>query len=204
MRQSFRWGVWVSLCAGAAGAWAASDGALYQCPRNLFTNQIDEAQAKAQACTRVLPGRLTQAALPAVPTAQPVQPVVPADAVSPESASAAASAPPVAAPAAPPTAAAAPPQPPRLAASAASPVAPATAPVPFPPAAVQRISSAQQRGRDQDAQSILRAELTRTQAAQLASQRTGAGAPSAVQTAALSRLREDEAALLRELARFRP
>lgn len=201
MRQSLRWGVWVSLCAGAAGAWAAPDGALYQCPRNLFTNQIDEAQAKAQACTRVLPGRLTQAALPAVPT---VQPVVPADAVSPESASAAASAPPVAAPAALPTAAAAPPQPLRLAASAAPPLAPATAPVPFLPAAVQRISSAQQRGRDQDAQSILRAELTRTQAAQLASQRTGAGAPSAVQTAALSRLREDEAALLRELARFRP
>lgn len=67
-----------------------------------------------------------------------------------------------------------------------------------------RVASTQQRERDQDAQAILRAELARTLAAQQAMQRPGEAAQTAVQTAAINRLREDESALRRELSRFNP
>jgi hypothetical protein len=66
------------------------------------------------------------------------------------------------------------------------------------------VASTQQRERDQDAQAILRAELARTLAAQQAMQRPGETAQTAVQTAAINRLREDESALRRELSRFNP
>ncbi|MDZ4101009.1 MAG: hypothetical protein U1E12_04955 [Hydrogenophaga sp.] len=64
----------------------------------------------------------------------------------------------------------------------------------------QRVASSLQRARDQDAQAILQSELARTLAALQTLQRSG----NAAQTAMLTRLREDEAALRRELARLTP
>lgn len=187
---------------------AGAGGALYQCPRNLFTNQMDEAQARLQGCSRVAPGRLTQGLVPAdtspppavvlpnattTPVGPPVTAVVAAQAVGE----------PTAAPVAP-TVAPVPASPAPVAVVTPVATQPASvAPVRAPGPAAMRVASNQQRARDQDAQAILRSELSRIQSAQRALQRAGE-APGADQTAALNRLREDEAALRRELARFNP
>lgn len=162
----------VGLLWASAPAAASTDGALYKCPRNLFTNQINAAQAQRQGCSPVAPGRLTQGLGESPPLA---------------AVAAAASVPLPAA-----VDAAVPPRPVAL--------APARAPEP----AAMRVDSTRQRARDQDAQTILRSELARTQLAQQGLQRGGDGAASADHTAALNRLRQDEAALRRELSRFNP
>jgi hypothetical protein len=160
--------LWVS-----AQAAASTDGALYKCPRNLFTNQINAAQAQRQGCSPVAPGRLTQGLGESPPLT-----AVPAAASDPLPAAVDAAV-----------------MPPRPVASA-----PARAPEP----AAMRVDSSRQRARDQDAQTILRSELARTQLAQQGLQRAGDGAARADHTAALNRLRQDEAALRRELSRFNP
>jgi hypothetical protein len=187
---------------------ASADGALYQCPRNLFTNQMDATQARLQGCLRVAPGRLTQGLVPADTSPRPaaVLPIVTTTPVGPPVTAAVAAqaggeptAAPVAPTVAPVTASPAP-------VAAVTPVATrpaAVAAVRAPGPAAMRVASNQQRARDQDAQAILRSELSRIQSAQLELQRAG-HASGADQTAALNRLREDEVALRRELARFSP
>lgn len=203
-----RFVVLAALLGATCAARAAADGPLYQCPRNLFTNQIGEAQAKQQGCSRVVPGRLTQAgvvveapraevdlaqgaaasaaatATPPVPTANPhgTPPAAEVPGAAPLATQGLLVVPGL--PATPD---------PRLSAAAA---APPRAPMPV----AQRVASSLQRARDQDAQAILQSELARTLAALQTLQRSG----NAAQTAMLTRLREDEAALRRELARLTP
>ncbi|WP_300653076.1 hypothetical protein [Hydrogenophaga sp.] len=196
----------VCLLCAPGSAEASPDGALYQCPRNLFTNQIDEAQARLQGCSRVAPGRLTQGLVPAL---SPLPPAVPYTATTTTVAPvvATASTPAVGEPTAAPVTPAVAPVPAGLAPVAAvTPVATqpmSVVPVQTPGPAAMRVASTQQRARDQDAQAILRSELSRIQSAQRELQRASA-APNADQTATLNRLREDEVALRRELARFNP
>lgn len=188
-------------------AQASADGALYQCPRNLFTNRMDEAQARLQGCSRVAPGRLTQGLVPALTSPPPaaVPPIATTKPVDPPLAAAAA--PVVGDPTNAPIAPAVAPGP-----ASPAPVAVVTpvatrpvsvTPVPAHRPAAMRVASTEQRARDQDAQTILQSELSRIQTAQRDLQRPGAAA-GAEQTAALNRLREDEVALRRELARFNP
>lgn len=190
------------LCMLTGGAAAESAADFYLCPNNLFTNQMDKAQAKRLGCTRMAPGRVTQggvnqdlepaapglgSALPLMPLATPTLAVAAAQgspAGSQPAAAPAASLPPVPAAYLPP-------------AATARPAAAAIAP---PDVSNPRTASASQRARDQDAQAILRAELATTQAALQALQRAGGPA----QSAALVRLRDDEAALRRELNRLNP
>lgn len=180
-------------------------GTLYQCPRNLFTNQIDEAQARLQGCSLAAPGRLTQGlAPPAPPSPAAVLPttsvaVAGSPVADPTAQASDAPAAPSVMPVTPATSA--------VAAAAlvvqGMPVAPA-APVQtaaprsaalartHEPAAM-RVASTRQRARDQDAQAILQTELARVVSAQRGAEHV-----------ALNRLREDEAALRREIARFNP
>lgn len=200
----------VCLLCAPGFAEASAGGALYQCPRNLFTNQMDETQARLQGCSRVAPGRLTQGLVPAdiSPPPAAVLPIATTTPVGPPVAPVAAAAAPTGGE--PKTVPIAPAVAPVLASpapvAAVTPVAtrPASvAPARAPGPAAMRVASTQQRARDQEAQAILRSELSRIQSAQRELQRAGE-APGADQTAALNRLREDEVALRRELARFSP
>jgi len=188
--------LWTSM-----SALATSAGALYQCPRNLFTNQIDEVQARLQGCSRVAPGRLTQGLRPQVAPSQAAvllaAPAVPGGA--PESAPVAVTA---ATGAGDPDAVAATPASavPVAQTAPAVPAAPSTAVAPrstttvrAPEPAGMRLASIRQRVRDQDARAILQTELARVVLAQRGAEHM-----------ALNRLREDEAALRREIARFNP
>ncbi|UCU92247.1 hypothetical protein [Hydrogenophaga taeniospiralis] len=176
-----RWtlAVWFSAWCCAAAAQGAT---LYVCPGNLFTNQLDQARAQAQGCREASGDGLSQAALadpPARSTAVTVAQPVPAAAtpVKPhlrEPASRFAS-----------SRARSQARDERTAVGAASPVL--------------KVNPSLQRARDQDALSILQAELARTQAAQKALTGPAGGAPD---NAALQRLRVDEVALRRELERF--
>jgi hypothetical protein len=155
---------------GVSGAWASS--ALYLCPGNLFTNDIDPAQARAQGCKPAQTGRLSQG-----------QDLTAPQAAESETAPDLGVALPGAAPASPaPPAAPAP----AVAATPRSPVAPEW-----------RVDAGKQRQRDSQAREILLTELTRTQSQiQALAVQPGSQAESALQ-----RLRADEAALQRELSR---
>ncbi|MES2191259.1 MAG: hypothetical protein V4454_14145 [Pseudomonadota bacterium] len=180
--------IWVLSTAGLADA--APDGELYQCPRNLFTNQMDKAQALLKGCSRAMPGRITQAA--GGPELESADPVPAAAVPAAVSATMAAGDRPLAGSVATPTAQ-------KVAPVVQARIAPAiAAPARSPDATGMRVPTSEQSARDQDAQTILRSELASTQAALEAAQRSG----GAAQSASLLRLRDDEAALRRELARL--
>lgn len=162
----------LALCLGLGGvngAWASS--ALYLCPGNLFTNDIDPAQARAQGCKPAQTGRLSQG-----------QDLTALQAADTETVPGLVAALPGATPA-PPAAPA-----PAVAASPRSPVAPEFL-----------VDAGKQRQRDSQAREILLTELSRTQA-QIQSMSTKSSSNAEAESA-LQRLRADEAALQRELSR---
>ena len=141
---------------------------LYQCPGNLFTNQMDPAQARVQGCVRATGGRLSLAQ-----AGEPAPHAAPTPTPARKSAG-------TGAPKAPP---------------AARPAAPAYAAL---PSATPASLDSGQRERDSQARAILQTELARTQS-QLQALSAQSGNPD--RQAQLDRLRNDEAALQRELAR---
>ena len=154
------------------GAFAAPP--MYLCPGNLFSNHLEPAQARAMGCQIATAGRLSQAHDPQTALANTASPASPANTETTEGQVTALSAPQV----------------------ANTTLAPPPARKTPPPVA----DAAQQRARDSDAKEILRSELARTQA-QL--QALMEQAPSGPETdSAVQRLRADEAALRRELARL--
>lgn len=196
--QSVKWG---ALCGVLTvvfmGSVQAEGGRLYACPGNLYTNQLTAQQARELGCQSASPARVSHA--------QPVHQVV-AVAVQPGTSASPAG---VAAPAAGVD---------TLAVSlATTPVAAAkpaetTVPIASASPAVTRsasgngaalaknVDTATQRARDRDARLIIETELKRTverleQMARQANNQPG-------HEAALRRLREDEAALRRELTRL--
>jgi hypothetical protein len=201
---------------GASGlTWAQSDGTLYQCPGNLFTNDMDAVQARLQGCSLIVPGRITQGVVPDFGHAAPIpasvvpvkkqKPSTTPDAAAPTNALNSAEN--IVQPSAPKLS----PAQPAAAIQVPPPAVALSPPPPTAPAPLQA-SNPKLSSRDQDTQAILRAELARTQAAQLVLQRTDEpvqtsaqiAAKAAAKTAALSRLRADEVALQRELSRFNP
>lgn len=207
-------GLALGLACGTA-AWATPQ--LYICPGPLFTNDLTSAQAKAQGCELATRGRWSQAqgnpeqamANPDPGTANVTTPTsaeagsLPGSvlsAVSPASttASAATTAPtPALAASTSPTAATAPPATAAAASPPGTPPAPANTAARRPPESVADAS--RQRQRDAHAREIVLAELTRTQAR---IQTLSAQPPSGPDAeSALLRLRLDEDALRRELAR---
>jgi hypothetical protein len=153
----------------ASGAFALQP--LYLCPGNLFSNQLEPAQARAMGCQPALAGRLSQARDAQEPTtgagstADETGPIKPETAVPP-------------------------------------PVGVNTSASPYRKPTQTVADAAQQRARDSDAKEILRSELARTQAQlQALMDQTSSGSET---DSALQRLRADEAALRRELARLPP
>lgn len=174
------------LLAGVAAMGSAlAAPPLYLCPGNLFSNHLEPAQARAMGCALATPGRMSQAH--DAPSAS-VNPDHPASLSNPNTLSNDAK---VTAPATASAALGAAP-PPTVTAAAMPP------PARKPGATVG--DAAQQRARDSDAKEILRSELARTQAQlQALMEQT----PSGPETdSAVQRLRADEAALRRELARL--
>ena len=180
---------------GVGLAWtvaAQANPSLYVCPGHLFTNDLAPAQAKARGCALAAQGRLSQAHNPPVqdmPTAE-----TEARSALAETAPGVSSAPPlIATPARP------------LASFLGAPSS-ALGVTPGPTAATAARQIAQptadasrQRQRDSHAREIVLAELARTQARiQSFSVQPSAG-PEA--ESALQRLKRDEDALRRELAR---
>lgn len=155
------------VCALAHQPDGLAQTGLWLCPGNRFTNQIDEPEARAQACVRAEPGRLSRGH-----GHQQNQGVVDS-APSPVS-----SAQSVGADVAPPGGGRSP---------------------PGSREAVVRPSGVQQQRRDEDARAILEAELERTRA-QIKS--LTSHPEDSQSAAAVHRLRGDEAALQRELARL--
>lgn len=168
---------------------AQAQATLYRCPGNLFTNDIDARSAREQGCVRAQTAGWSQgaAALDASEAAQ-VPPIaaVPAAAQALPAGSAAAS---------------------QAVPRSAVPVAESRSPGPAaeprearsPVARPVRVEPADQRERDRDALAILQAELRRTLAEQ---QSLAARTDVAAESATWQRLRADEQALRRELARF--
>ena len=208
-RPSFHpfWGMglarWLWLVLGSCMAWTAAAQAnpnLYVCPGPLFTNDLAPAQAKVLGCELAARGRLSQAQnllLQDMPASETERSSAPA-----ETASGPASTPPVP-PAsvrpfgpssvAPLSAFGAPPEP--MAATAPRGTTLSTARRPTEPVA----DASRQRQRDSHARDIVLAELARTQARiQTFSEQPPSG-PDA--DSALQRLKRDEDALRRELAR---
>lgn len=154
-------------------AWADE---LWVCPGNLFTNQIGPREAREQSCVRAEPSRLSQAHGPVVEGVAVATPsVIPAPA-EPLMATERSSA---------------------LQSGEAKPVPVDTQPVVT--ATVGNRFQTRQQARDNDARAILQAELQRTQAQIRAFEALQGEPPNA---AVLHRLRGDEAALLREIARL--
>ncbi len=170
----------LSFCAGVvltsvAPRWAQA-GAMHWCPGNRFTDALSPQEARERGCRPAASGRLSQVEPLTVP-----KPEEPAAAVS-ESADAVST---VSAP---------------LIASRSP--SPATAPHPVAPQAdsPRSVAAPVQAARDRDARQILEAELERTRAAQ----RSLVSSVGAADSERLHRLRQDEAALRRELARLGP
>lgn len=164
------------------GSVQAEGGRLYACPGNLYTNQLTAQQARELGCQPASPARVSQA--------QPVHQVV-AVAVQPGTSASPAG---LAAPAAQP----AEPTAPTATASASPAVSRSASGNAAAPA--KNVDTATQRARDRDARLIIETELKRTverleQMARQANNQPG-------HEAALRRLREDEAALRRELTRL--
>lgn len=164
------------VAAGLVGVWfSAGADPVYLCPGNRFTNRIDAASAAAIGCHLASAGRVSLAFAPA--EAPPSLPAVPASPALP-------------------LASAVPP--------ASAPVPAIAPPLPLPlstasPPARSVVGTAEQRALDSDAHAILQRELARTLASQQALLQQGSGPDAQPQ---LQRLRQDEAALRREMARL--
>lgn len=164
---------------------AQGSGRLYLCPGNLYTNQLDARQAREQSCRVVEPARLSQA-LPSVPVAALVSGGVQSAAGGEGSGTAVAN----------------------PATMSGATTAQASDTNQFPSrvaskgvaAATRTVDTATQRARDRDARLIIQTELNRT--VERLEQLVRQSPSSPVQEAAVRRLREDEAALRRELARL--
>ncbi len=196
--QSVKWG---ALCGVLTvvfmGSAQAETGRLYACPGNLYTNQLTAQQARHQGCQPAAPARVSQA--------QPVHPLaavaaLPGSAASPAGAGSPATGADALA-GSPASAANAATKPAETTATKVS-ANPATSNSPARGAAAptKNVDSATQRARDRDARLIIETELKRTverleQMARQANNQPG-------HEAAVRRLREDEAALRRELTRL--
>lgn len=202
------------LLAGVVGAMAwpghAWAGEMYWCPGNRFTDALSPAEAKARGCRLAASGRLSQVSPPALPP--PATEGVAATGAG-EGAPVAGAAVALASPAgAPPGQPSATPSPaPISSGSSAAPVAaagvsgPARVAAAVAPAAAQAAPLAQvaaplQTARDRDARLILEAELNRT----LVAQQSLVSPAGVADPTRLHRLRQDEAALRREIARLAP
>lgn len=175
----------LSFCIGVAltsvvPRWAQA-GAMHWCPGNRFTDALSPQEARERGCRPAASGRLSQVQPLAAPKLE--EPAVAvtgsADAVT------AVGAPVPAAPRSP------------------SPVTtPATTPEAVAPQvdAPRSVAAPVQAARDRDARQILEAELQRTRAAQ----QSLVSSAGAADPERLHRLRQDEAALRRELARLGP
>ncbi len=189
--------LWLVLGCGLAWTVAAqASPSLYVCPGPLFTNDLAPAQAKARGCELAGQGRLSQAHNP------PVQDMTTAETEA-RSASAETAPSVVSAPSLIPTPAR--PLAPTLGATSAAPSsALGAAPGPMAATAARQIAqptadASRQRQRDSHAREIVLSELARTQAR---IQTFSAQPPSGPEAeSALQRLKRDEDALRRELAR---
>ncbi len=149
---------WLIAMGSMACAWATPP--LYLCPGNLFTNDVDPAQARSRACVLAQAGRLSQARDQEL-TSDPAAPIQP------------------------------------NASAETSQAAPGSARKTQAPVSLN--DGLTQRQRDSHAREIILAELARTQAQlQSLSAQTRSGPET---DSALQRLRGDEEALRRELAR---
>lgn len=189
---------WGALCGVLTvffmGPVQAEGSRLHVCPGNLYTNQLSAQQARQLGCQPAAPARVSQA--------QPMHQwvAVAGSAVGPAG---------VAAPATGVDAAAGNPAP---AGNAAAKSAETTASNPSPAPVASRnpssqaaapsknVDSATRRARDRDARLIIESELNRT--VERLEQMTRQATTQPGHEAAVRRLREDEAALLRELARL--
>jgi len=176
----------VRLCFGLVVAGHAQAASLYQCPGNLFTNQLDAERARAQGCRLAGVAGWSQGQRTAV-LAEPSRPEAPALAAA------------VVAPAlsternkrrtVPSPAPLQSQSPPAQELAGAQPAS----------AQGRRIDVAVQQARDRDAVLILQAELARIQAQQQVL--VADGGTSSGSGPALQRLRADEIALRKELSR---
>ena len=164
------------LCLAASGQ-AMAQG-LYRCPGNVFTNQMHPAQAQHKGCVPVRPVGLTQAQVHARVPHAPTVPAVGVESARPGARTE---------------------RPLATAVPAPQPVAKARPADPSTPR-VPAVDPAVQRDRDRDARQILQNELVRTQG-RIQSLMASGGA-DASRDEALQRLRADEQALQRELARW--
>ena len=207
-------GLWWALGAGATPPLSSpllAAAPLYMCPGPLFTNDIHPAQARAQGCSLAQQGRWSQAQAPELPKAPAplASTALPSSATKSDKANASANTPPansvanspqtppavpLAQPSLPPASSAPGASPPALPVRAALPK-PETQAAPAEPGS----DGFRQRQRDRHARDIVLAELASTQARiQSLSARPQV---SADDENALQRLRRDEDALRRELAR---
>jgi len=171
---------WAAVLAVVLPAGALA-GEMHWCPGNRFTDALSPVQARELGCRPAAAGRVSQ-----------VQPLQPSPPIASRTEDAAASLAPISPPAS---------------VGADQAVAPTTQPSPPPSAAAARpadtarsVSAPVQAARDRDARQILEAELHRTRVAQ----QSLVSSAGAVDPQRLHRLRQDEAALQRELARFGP
>lgn len=172
-KWKFSFWMWLCLWLFTTAHGQSTAAEMYRCPGNLFTNQIGPTQARQQGCEQVAPAGYSQVHLTNATSVAQNQ--------SPDDA------------------------------SVTTVLAPDPLRVPEPNVASRRTAVANthkfaedvsvQRARDRDARWILERELSRTQA-RLASLLQPTGANPGVDDAAVQRLRADEAALRRELARL--
>ena len=206
--RDWLWGVLLAL---ALPVWAGA-GEMHWCPGNRFTDALTAAEAKARGCRPASSGRLSQVQPPAMPAVEAAG-VVAAGATDAQAAASAAKPPPGAA--GPVTidgsggsvantgaATSAHPAAPVAAAPISAPVsAPVSAPAaPARAAPVAPVAAPAQSARDRDARLILEAELNRT----LVAQQSLVSPAGVADPTRLHRLRQDEAALRREIARLAP
>lgn len=170
------------VLAGVGGVWAAPP--LYVCPGPLFTNDLDPAQARARACVQAQAGRLSQAHNADADSSAPVQGTAPTASPLAQVQSAQAQKAPTAATAA---------------TAATAPTTPTPATTTATPSPILLSDGLKQRQRDSQAREIILAELARTQAQLQALSAKPHNSPETDR--ALQRLRVDEEALRRELAR---
>jgi hypothetical protein len=173
LNHLLRPGVTGLVLAGVACVWAAPP--LYVCPGPLFTNDLDPAQARARACVQAQAGRLSQAHNADADSSAPVQGTAPtAGPLAPAQSAQAQKAP--------------------TAPTAATPATSTATPSP-----ISLSDGLKQRQRDSQAREIILAELARTQTQLQALSAKPHNSPETDR--ALQRLRVDEEALRRELAR---
>lgn len=221
--REWLWGVLLAL---ALPVWSGA-GEMHWCPGNRFTDALTAAEAKARGCRPASSGRLSQVSPLAMPAVE-AEGVVATGTTDAQAAASAAKPPPGAAgsatsdgsggsggsvanagsatsahPAAPVAAVphpAAPVAAVPISAPVSAAVAPAASAAPARAAPVAPAAGPAQSARDRDARLILEAELNRT----LVAQQSLVSPAGVADPTRLHRLRQDEAALRREIARLAP